>query len=160
MQNIGEGTQKGGRREDKKPYAKPKGRCGGLGVSGEGGDPDPGKTLQIRWCMRVGGGWNGKQVGGENVYHMSMHLLAGGSDLLEGDCFSISPRQSSKTLAEKKIRICWVEAIESGWLVRTDVYIILRASLNPGSVILSCETLTFILGDLSEIPIRIHKLGH
>ena len=152
MQNTGEGTQKGGRREDKKPYAKPKGRCGGLGVSGEGGDPDPGKTLQIRWCRRVDGG--------ENVYYMSMHLLAGGSDLLEGDCFSISPRQSSKTLAEKKIRICWVEAIESGWLVRTDVYIILRASLDPGGVILSCETLTFIWGDLSEIPIRIHKLAH
>lgn len=35
----------------------------------------------------------------ENVYYMRRHLLAGGSDLLEGDCFSISPRQSSNTLA-------------------------------------------------------------
>ena len=30
---------------------------------------------------------------------MRMHLLAGGSDLLVGDSFSISPRQSSNTLA-------------------------------------------------------------
>jgi len=35
----------------------------------------------------------------ENVYYMRRHLLAGGSDLLAGDCFSISPRQSSNTLA-------------------------------------------------------------
>jgi len=35
----------------------------------------------------------------ENVYYMRRHLLAGGSDLLEGDCFSISPKQSSNTLA-------------------------------------------------------------
>ena len=35
----------------------------------------------------------------ENVYYMRRHLLAGGSALLEGDCFSISPRQSSNTLA-------------------------------------------------------------
>jgi len=55
MQNTGDGTQKGG-GEDKEPYAKPKGRCGGLGVSrARGGDPDPGKTLQIRWCRRVDG---------------------------------------------------------------------------------------------------------
>ena len=49
MQNTEDGTQKGGGREDKQPYAKPKGRCGGgLGVSRAGEDPDPGKTLQIR----------------------------------------------------------------------------------------------------------------
>ena len=41
-----------------------------------------------------------KEVGrGENVYHMTRHLLAAGSVLLEGDCFSISPRQSSNTVA-------------------------------------------------------------
>lgn len=35
-----DGTQKGGRREDKEPYAKPKGRCGGLGVSRPGPSKD------------------------------------------------------------------------------------------------------------------------
>ena len=88
---------------------------------------------------------------------MRRHLLAGGSDLLEGDFFSISPRQSSNTLAIgwEKIRFCWVEAIDNSGLVRTNVYIILCASLDPGSVILSCEALTFVGRDLSEIPIRI-----
>ena len=57
MQNTGDGTQNGGGREDKEPYAKPKRGCGGggLGVSRESGDPDPGKILQIRWCRRLGG---------------------------------------------------------------------------------------------------------
>lgn len=89
---------KGGGREDKEPYAKPKGRCGGgLGVVREGEDPDPGKTPRIRRCRRTE---SGKQSGaGENVYYMRRHLLTGGSDLLDGDCFSISPRQSSNTLA-------------------------------------------------------------
>jgi hypothetical protein len=44
---------KGGGREDKEPYAKPKGRCG-LGVLREREDPDPGKTPRIRRCRRAG----------------------------------------------------------------------------------------------------------
>ena len=48
---------------------------------------------------------SGKQTGrGGNVYYMRMHLLAGGSALLEGDCFSISLRQSSKTWAIERKR--------------------------------------------------------
>jgi hypothetical protein len=54
MQNTGDGTQKEEEERTKSHIAKPKGRCGGLGVSREKGDPNPGKTLQIRWCRRVG----------------------------------------------------------------------------------------------------------
>jgi len=59
---------------------------------------------------------SGKQAGTrerERVYYMRMHLLAGGSALLDGDCFSISPRHSSNTLAVEweKIRICWVVVV-------------------------------------------------
>jgi len=92
---------------------------------------------------------------------MRMHLLAGGSDLLAGDCFSISPRQSSKTLAvgqENQIEFCAV-AVGGRRLIRTDVHVVLCASLDPGSVILSCETLAFVGGYLSEIPIRI-QIGY
>lgn len=46
---------KGGGRGDKEPYAKPKGRCGGLGVLREREDPDPGKTPQLGGA----GGWAG-----------------------------------------------------------------------------------------------------
>lgn len=53
-----------------------------------------------------------------------------------------------------KIRICWVGSNGCGRLVRTNIYIGLCASLDPGSVILSCEALTFVGGDLSESPIR------
>ena len=132
-----------------------------MGVSWERGGPDPGKTLQIRCRRRAEGdkrAESGKQAGTEeNVYYMTRHLLAGGSDLLEGDCFSISPRQSSNTLAVQwggVIKICWVVAAGGRGLTRTDIYIILRASLDPGSVILSRETLTFVGRDLSKIPIR------
>ena len=92
---------------------------------------------------------------------MRIHLLAGGSDLLVGDCFSISPRQSSKTLAVEREN--WIEfgAVTVGGrrVIRTDVHIVLCASLDPGSVILSCETLAFVGGYLSEIPIRI-QIGY
>lgn len=47
-----------------------------------------------------------------------------------------------------------MEAVVSRRLIRTDVYIILRTSLDPGSTILSCEALAFVGRDLSEIPVR------
>lgn len=40
-------------------------------------------------------------------------------------------------------------------LVRTNIYIVLCASLDPGGMIISCEPLTLVGGDLSETPIRI-----
>ena len=102
MQNTGDEAQKGG-REDREPLCKTKGGCDGLGVSYERGGPVSGKTLQIRCRGRAEDdkrAESGKQTGTEgNVYYMRRHLPVGGSDLLEGDCFSISPRQSSNTLA-------------------------------------------------------------
>lgn len=39
------------------------------------------------------------EILGRDFHHMMVHLDAGGSDLLPGERFSISPRHSSKTLA-------------------------------------------------------------
>ena len=46
-------------------------------------------------------GWDAREPKGGGVYHnhMTMHLEAGGSALLLGVRFSISPKQSSNTLA-------------------------------------------------------------
>jgi hypothetical protein len=86
---------------------------------------------------------------------MRMHLLTGGSDLLEGDCFSISPRQSSNTLAiGGKGGGSDSVGRDQSVVVRTDIYIVLCASLNPGCMILSREALAFVGRYLSEIPIR------
>jgi len=42
---------------------------------------------------------SGKQAGRrKKVYSIRRHSPAGGSDLLEGDCFLVSPRQGSNTL--------------------------------------------------------------
>ena len=161
MQNTGDGTQKEEQERTKNRAQNQK-----EGVVAWASRVRRETRIQGRRSKLGGvGGWavddkrteGVKQAGTrKNVYYMRMHLLAGGSDLLEGDCFSISPRQSSNTLAieGENIRICWVGAIDSMRLVRTDIYIILCASLDPGSVILSCETLTFVGRDLSEIPIR------
>lgn len=43
-------------------------------------------------------------------------------------------------------------------IVRTDIYIVLCASLDPGCVILSREALAFVGRYLSEIPIRTRRL--
>ena len=91
-------------------------------VRGGGGET---RIQEKRSKLGSVGGWaaddrrteSGKQAGRrEEVYYMRRHLLAGGSNLLDGDCFSISPRQSSKTLAVEweKIRICWVVVVSCG----------------------------------------------
>jgi hypothetical protein len=119
MQNTEDGTQKGGGREDKQPYAKPKGRCGGgLGVS----RAEETRIQERRSRLGSVGGWTAGEGGhrakskpeSENVYYMRRHLLAGGSDLVEGDCFSISPRQSSNTLATFRLFFALV-SIQAAW---------------------------------------------
>ena len=100
MQNTGDGTQKGGRREDKEPHAKPKGRCGGLGVLGERGDPDPGKTFQIRWCRRTGGG--GQDRGRKASQERRERLLH--EEAFAGRGFGLAGRRLFLDLAETEFK--------------------------------------------------------
>jgi hypothetical protein len=83
----------------------------------------------------MGGTESGKQAGtGERLLHEE--ALAGGGFVFAGGRLFLD-------LAETELE-------HFG-----DIYIGLCASLDPGSVILSCKTLTLVGGDLSESPIRI-----
>lgn len=74
------------------------------------------RSMRERMCTRVASEFYGEGNGLRNddgdsrgwyfeyFHHMMIHLDTGGSDLLPGERFSISPKHSSKTfaVAEKK----------------------------------------------------------